>query len=80
MPKRARAVVLSEKELEGLTRISKRHRSEQQVALRVRIVLAAAQGQPNAQIAHDLSISVDTARLWRNLGRLARDRPGGPQY
>ncbi len=66
MPKRATAVVLSEKEQEALTWISKRHRSEQQVVLRARIVLAAAQGQSNAQIARDLSINVDTARLWRD--------------
>jgi putative transposase len=66
MPKRATVVILSERELEALTRIGKRHRSEQQVALRARIVLAAAQGQPNAQIARDLSITVDTARLWRD--------------
>jgi putative transposase len=66
MPKRATKVVLSEKEQEALTRISRRYRSEQQVALRARIVLAAAQGYPNAQIARDLSINVDTVRLWRD--------------
>ncbi len=38
MPKRATRVVLSEKEQEDLTQSSKRHRSEQQVALRARIV------------------------------------------
>ena len=38
MPKRATRVVLSEKEREELTQISKRHRSEQQVALRARMV------------------------------------------
>jgi transposase len=66
MPKRATQVVLSQKEQEGLTRISRRYRSEQQVALRARIVLAAAQGHSNAQIAQELSINVDTARLWRD--------------
>jgi putative transposase len=66
MPKRATQVVLNEKEQEGLTRISRRYRSEQQVALRARIVLAAGQGQPNAQIARELAINVDTARLWRD--------------
>jgi putative transposase len=66
MPKRATKVVLSEKEQEALTRISRRYRSEQQVALRARIVLAAAQGHSNAQIARELSINVDTARLWRD--------------
>jgi transposase len=66
MPKRATKVVLSEKEQEELTQISKRHRSEQQVALRARVVLAAAQGQSNAQIARELEINVDTVRLWRD--------------
>src|SRR5438132_14062698 len=66
MPKRATQVALSEKEQEALTRISRRYRSEQQVAQRARIVLAAAQGQSNAQIARQLSINVDTARLWRD--------------
>ena len=66
MPKRATRVVLSEKEQEELTQISKRHRSEQQVALRARIVLAAAQGQSNARIARELEVNVDTVRLWRD--------------
>jgi putative transposase len=66
MPKRATQVVLSEKEQEGLTQISRRHRTEQQVALRAHIVLAAGQGQSNAQIARELAINVDTARLWRD--------------
>src|SRR6266852_2961463 len=66
MPKRATQVVLSEKEQEALTRMSRRYRSEQQVALRARIVLAAAQGHANVQIAGELEINVDTARLWRD--------------
>jgi putative transposase len=66
MPKRARGTVLSEKEQEELEQITRRHRSEQQVVLRARIVLAAAQGHSNAQIARDLLIDVDTARLWRD--------------
>ena len=66
MPKRATKVVLSEKEQETLTRISRRYRSEQQVAQRARIILAAAQGQSNAQIARELAINVDSARLWRD--------------
>src|SRR2546428_1284705 len=65
MPKRATPIVLSKKEQEGLLQITKRHRSEQQVVLRARIVLAAAQGQPNVQIASELDINVDTVRLWR---------------
>jgi putative transposase len=67
MPKRVTTIVLSEKEQEGLLQITKRHRSEQQVVLRARIVLAAAQTQPNMQIASELAINVDTVRLWRDL-------------
>jgi hypothetical protein len=64
MPKRATPIVLSEKEQEGLLQITKRHRSEQQVVMRARIVLAAAQGHTNVQIASELDINVDTVRLW----------------
>jgi transposase len=66
MPKRATQIVLGEKEREGLTQITRRHRSEQQAVLRARIVLAAAQGHSNAQIARELHINVDTVRLWRD--------------
>ena len=66
MPKRATAVILSEKEQEGLLQITRRHRSEQQVVLRARIILAAVQGTSNAQIARELGVNVDTVRLWRD--------------
>lgn len=66
MPKRATAVVLSKKEQEGLLQITKRHRSEQQVALRARMVLLAAQGLSNARIAREVGVNVDTVRLWRD--------------
>jgi putative transposase len=66
MPKQATKVILSKKEQEGLVQITKRHRSEQQQAQRARIILAAAQGNSNAQIARELHIHVDTVRLWRD--------------
>lgn len=66
MPKQATPVKLSEREQEGLLQIIKRHRSEQQQVRRAHIVLAAAQGDSNAQIARDLAITVDTVRLWRD--------------
>jgi putative transposase len=66
MPKRATTIVLNEKEQEGLRQITKGHRSEQQVVLRARMVLAAAQGHSNVQIASELGINVDTVRLWRD--------------
>lgn len=66
MPKRATKVILSEKEQEELEQITKRHRSEQQQAQRARIVLTAAQGRSNVQVARELQIHVDTVRLWRD--------------
>lgn len=66
MPKRATTIVLSEKEQEGLLHITKRHRSEQQVVLRARIMLAAGRGDSNVRIASELDINVDTVRLWRD--------------
>ncbi len=66
MPKRATAIRLSEQEQEELRRLTKRHRSEQQVVLRARIILAAAQGSSNIHIARELDINVDTVRLWRD--------------
>ena len=78
-------------ELEGLVR---RPSAAQQVVLRARIILAAADGANNAQIARSLSVDVQTARLWRGrwLGLRAvplaelsvaerledAPRPGGP--
>ena len=66
MPKRATKVVLSDRRVEELTKITKRHKSEQQTVLRARILLSAAQGDSNAKIARELGINVDTARLWRD--------------
>ena len=59
------AVSLTDAEREGLEKLVKGHHTEQQMALRARIVLAAADGQNNAQIARALEVVVDTARLWR---------------
>ncbi len=49
-------------EVEGLLR---RHSLPQQLALRARIILAAADGHNNSQIARHLDLEVDTVRLWR---------------
>jgi putative transposase len=58
-------VNLTEVQRHALEKLEKAHSTEQQVALRARIVLAAGDGQNNAQIARTLSISIDTARQWR---------------
>ena len=66
MPRKATKVILSEKETEGLTRITKRHKSEQQLVLRAQIILLAAQGYSNTRISRELGVNVDTARKWRD--------------
>ena len=50
-------------ELELLVR---RHTTPQQLALRARIVLAAATEANNCQIARQENVIVDTVRLWRS--------------
>ena len=77
MPKRATALQLSEQEQKELRRLTKRHRSEHQMVMRGRIILAAGQGSSNIQIARELGINVDTVRLWRD--RWARWQEKGDQ-
>ena len=60
------AIVLSDEERQGLEKLISKHKTPQQTALRGRIVLAAADGKRNAQVAKEYSVAVDTARLWRN--------------
>ena len=49
-----------------LERLLRRHSLSQQLAQRTRIILAAADGHNNSQIARSLDLEVDTVRLWRN--------------
>jgi putative transposase len=52
-------------ERQELERLVRRHTTPQQLALRARIVLAAADGANNCQIARQLDISLDRVRRWR---------------
>ena len=63
---KAQEVKLSEIERQGLEKLSKRHQIGQQMALRARIVLAAAGGETNERIARENKVSSETVRLWRN--------------
>ena len=56
---------LSDVERAELTSLIRRHTTPQQLALRARIVLTAAAGCNNSQIARGLNISVDMVRRWR---------------
>ena len=59
-------VALTADERHGLEQLVRRHTTAQQLALRARIILAAADGDNNAQIARQLECDVDTVRLWRH--------------
>lgn len=63
---KAQEVKLSEIERQGLEKMIKRHQIGQQMALRARIVLAAAGGETNEGIAQENKVSSETVRLWRN--------------
>jgi putative transposase len=58
-------IELTDAERRALDKLVRRHSTPQQIALRAQIVLAAAEGQNNAQIARRLGISIDMVRLWR---------------
>ena len=85
MPQRAE-IVLSEGERELLERWARRPKSSQALALRCRIVLAAAEGAQSMEIAARLGCNKSTVGRWR--GRFARrgldglhdePRPGKPR-
>jgi putative transposase len=56
---------LSQEERQALETLVHRHTTAHQLVVRARIVLAAADGLNNAQIARQFAVSLDTARLWR---------------
>ena len=58
-------IILTNKERQELEKLIRRHHTRQQIALRGRIVLAAAEGKNNAQIARQFQVTIDMPRLWR---------------
>jgi putative transposase len=58
-------LLLSEEEQSELEELMHRHKTPQQLAKRARMVLRAAEGKRNAEIARELPVSVDTVRSWR---------------
>ena len=58
-------LTLSGEERKDLEELVRRHSTPQQLAKRGHLLLAAAEGKSNAEIARELSVSVDTVRSWR---------------
>lgn len=56
---------LDEEEQNALEALVRRHSTPQQIAQRARMILGAAEGKRNAQIARGLGVCVDTVRKWR---------------
>ena len=75
MSRHATSIVLSQDERVELERRVRARTSSQQAALRARIVLAAAEGRQNQDIALELGIARGTVRQWR--GRFAKSRLQG---
>src|SRR5580693_1474375 len=72
---KAVVVLLSDEEREQLEAWARRRKSAQALAQRSRVVLAAAEGLNNGEIAARLGISRGMASTWRL--RFARDRLDG---
>ena len=59
------ALTLTVAARQSLEALVNRHSTPQQLALRARIILAAAAGQRNGEIARQLQVARETVRLWR---------------
>jgi len=58
-------IELSDNVRQALEKLVARHTTGQQKAQRARIILKAAEGKNNADIARELNQSIDMVRLWR---------------
>ena len=77
---------LTSGERERLLEWTRRHKSAQALALRSRIVLAAAEGHANREVARELRVTGQTVGKWRSRflhqrleGLLDEPRPGAPR-
>lgn len=62
---KATPLSLSKEEREALDKLVRRHSTPQQLVLRGRIILAAADGKGNSEIARAIGLGVDRVREWR---------------
>lgn len=75
MPLVAVEIELTDEERASLERVVRSPRSEQRMVTRARVVLAAAAGTPNRQIAGQVGLSERKVGVWRN--RFAQQRLEG---
>jgi putative transposase len=68
-------VELTIEERAELERLVRRHTTGQQLAERARIVLLAADGLNNSEVARAVAVDVDTVRKWRGRWRRVRAVP-----
>jgi transposase len=89
MPKTSPVIVLKPSHQSQLEQWEAAHGTPQQVALRCRIILAAAAGQENAAMAKGLRVNRHTVELWRKrvrdsgidqVGEVASGRGRKPHY
>ena len=64
------ALDLSDAARQALDQLARRHTTPQQIALRARIVLAAADGANNCQIARQFDVCLEMVRHWRERWRI----------
>lgn len=83
---RAVAIVLDEAERAELTALTRKHGAPQALAGRARIVLAAASGLNNKEVALKVGVCAETVGSWRNRfaakrmeGLYDEPRPGAPR-
>jgi putative transposase len=62
-------IELSDQARRELEKLAARHTTGQQKAQRARIILKAAEGKNNAEIAREVHQSIDMVRLWRRRWR-----------
>jgi len=79
-------VILSPSERQTLEGWTRRHTSAQALALRSRVILLAAMGRSNTEVAHALRVTKQTVGKWRSRfvsrrleGLLDEPRPGAPR-
>jgi len=68
-------IVVGDEERAELERLVRAHTTGQQLAVRARIVLLAAEGRSTSEVARTLGLDIGTARQWRARWRRSRGIP-----